>query len=308
MNTETIKNIFSVLGLPSINEISKLEVGFSNEVYSVNNQYILKICKDPHNEKAFKRESILYYHFKDKLPVPQLINYNDSKDLYDRDFMIYHKIHGENLYNVWHKLKDHNRKDLIRQLCKMLQIISSTPLEDLPSGFDLNPLPNWQDFVLKEFKKYLSILEQAGTVTETEATKIKSYVQAHKSSLNQQKIALVYWDVHFDNVLVKDGNIVGLLDFERTELASIDFTLNIVKRMVEQPKKYMSKYAEQFANDEDYKDLLVWYREYYPELFRFNELNRRLDIYEIVNLLKELKNYSHVTELKSSLVRKLEAD
>ena len=50
--------------------------------------------------------------------------------------------------------------------------------------------------------------------------------------------------------------IVGILDFERTEVSSIDFILDIIKRIVEYPKKYMSEKFEKFAKKEDYAHLL----------------------------------------------------
>ena len=42
--------------------------------------------------------------------------------------------------------------------------------------------------------------------------------------------------------------ILGILDFERTEVSSIDFNLDIVKRMVDYPKKYISEKFKKFAN------------------------------------------------------------
>ena len=60
-------------------------------------------------------------------------------------------------------------------------------------------------------------------------------------------MALAYWDVYFNNILVEGTQIVGIVDFERTEVSSINFILDIVKRMVEYPKKYMPEKFETFA-------------------------------------------------------------
>jgi len=87
--------------------------------------------------------------------------------------------------------------------------------------------------------------------------------------LDEQKIGLVYRDIHFDNILVKDNQISGILDFERTELASIDYVLLIIKKMMEHPTKYMSEVWEKFAKKEDYAHLRNRFKEFYPELFEF---------------------------------------
>ena len=42
---------------------------------------------------------------------------------------------------------------------------------------------------------------------------------------------------------------------------------------------------EPFANKADYAHLMEWYKEFYPELFDFPELERRLDLYDIADIL-----------------------
>jgi hypothetical protein len=37
---------------------------------------------------------------------------------------------------------------------------------------------------------------------------IKNYINSNKKYLENNKIALVYWDSHFDNILVKNNEIV----------------------------------------------------------------------------------------------------
>lgn len=300
MQLDLANKIFTVHQLPKVTTIKKIEVGFTNEVYSINDKFIIKLCQNTTNETPFKREATLYNYFQEKLPVPQLITFDDSKSIYPKNYMIYPKIQGENLYNVWHTLSDELRRNLVKQLCELLKAISNTPVGNLPAVLDLEPMSNWHDFILGKINKYLSIVEKAGTFTKSEADKVKAFVQEHSSSLNQQQVTLVYWDAHFDNILFKDDNIVGLLDFERTELASIDFMLDVAKRMVDEPKKYMSKSAEKYAKDKDYSKLLDQYKEFYPELFEFDQLGIRLDLYAIAHNLEDLENWPHVKSLKQN--------
>jgi aminoglycoside phosphotransferase (APT) family kinase protein len=208
-------------------------------------------------------------------------------------------IAGENLYNVWHTYSEDTRKHIVKQLCDMLRLISSVDVAELAEY--LEPVASWKAIVLKRIEKYTAICSKAGTLTTSQVQKIKQFCSKYSDCLDEQRIALVYRDAHFDNILVKDSVIVGLLDFERTELASIDFMLDIVKRMVEFPKKYMSEYAEQFAKDEDYAQLLDWYKEYYYELFDLEQLDRRLDLYSLAHDLEDLENWPSVQTLKDNI-------
>lgn len=301
--TETqLKKIFAQHGLEEPQKLEKVAVGFTNKVFSVDDKYILKVCADVSNEQNFRIEAVLYGFFKGKLPVPELVIYDDSKEAIPSHYMVYKKITGDNLYNVWHTLSVEERRKVTKQLCSLLKIINQTPVSDLPDGAILKPLPSWRDHIIGEIDKSLRVVSEAGTLSTEEVASIKAYVQAHQDALNEADVALVYWDAHFDNVLVRGDEIVGLLDFERTELASTDFALDIVKRMVEQPKKYMSEYAEQFAKDEDYKDLLSWYKEFYPELFSSSDMDTRLNLYAIAHNLKDLEGWPDVAELKDGIL------
>lgn len=303
MNLETIHTVLSAKGLPEPAGFTKVDVGFTNTVYSIDDQYILKVCTDQNNETAFKLESQLYKHFRSLLPVPQLITYDESKSIMPNNYMLYHRIDGDNLYNVWHELTNEMRKSLIKQLCAILKTIINTDTADLLRSTSLKQPSSWKEVILDRITKYTEVCQHAGTISDQDVNAIKEFVAKYSHCLDEQRMALVYWDAHFDNVLVKGGTIVGLLDFERTELASIDFTLDIVRRMVNFPKKYMSEYAEQFAKVEDYTHLMDWYKEFYPELFEFKDIERRLDLYSIAHDLEDLENWPQVQSLVDNLKR-----
>ena len=284
------------------NKITKIQVGFTNDIFSVDEQYIIKICKDRHNEPSFRREAELYQHFYPKLPVPHLKIYDDTKSLLDKDFMIYDKIKGDNLYNVWHQLTNELRRDLVRQLCAILKTINRADLQSLPVNIGLKEGVNWSQTVMSRLTKSLAVAQSMQTLSIDEIKRLQEFLNAHRSCLDEQKIALVYWDAHFDNVLVRDHKVVGLLDFERTELASIDFVFHLVYRMFKLPKWYMSEYAEQFAQAADYQYLMDWCEEFYPELFDFADIQTRIKLYSITADLENLKRWPHVKMLKNNIL------
>lgn len=285
MTTNTqIKNLIKGNRLGNDLDIQKIEVGYTNKTYSVDDKYIVKICSDTSNEQQCAREAELYSYFNGKLPVPKIIKFDDSKKLYNYSYMIYHKIKGDNLYDVWHTYSEAQRKSVIQQLCNMLKTISQTPRQALNNIFDEQE-SSWQDSLSNKISQSLKTIQAEHLLSDEVIGKISKYVKQNISVLAEQDVKLTYWDCHFDNILVSDSKIVGLLDFERTEFVSIDFTLDIVKRMVEYPKKYASAHAEQFIKAKDYQNLMQYFKDYYPELFDFNKLDTRLNIYDLERTL-----------------------
>jgi len=301
MDKKIIEKIFTENNLGEVKSVKKIDVGFTNKVYSINDEFILKVCFDEENEENFEKEVFFYDFFKDKIPVPKVIFYDNSKSIYNKFFIIYPKIQGDNLYTKWHLMTDDERRGIIKQLCEFLKIINNADCKKFVEKFKISNPINWKESIDSKIQKSLQELGTRETLSKEFIRKIQKFVEENKSVLNEQKISLVYWDAHFDNILVKDNKIVGILDFERTELASIDFVLDILKRMMNYPKKYMSEESEKFAKKEDYENLLDWFQEFYPELFDFKKLEKRLDLYCIEHDLKDLIGWPNVIELKEQL-------
>lgn len=303
MDQKITEQIFLHYGLGEIKSFQKIEIGWTNKVYSVNNDFILKVCEDEGNEEKFEREVFFYKFFENKIPVPKIRVYDNSKKIYGKFFMIYPKIMGDNLYSKWHLLNNEQRKNIVAQLCLILKLISKSPYEEFVKRFNVNSSVNWRDKIVSQINNSLVQIEKRGLLQPEFIQSVKDFVERNSNVLTEQKIGFVYWDAHFDNILVQDTKIVGILDFERTELSSIDFNLDIVKRMVEYPKKYMSEEFEKFAKKEDYAQLLDWFREFYPELFDFRNLDKRLELYAIEHDTHTLLDWPDSKEVKQMIAK-----
>lgn len=305
MDQKIAQQIFLHYELGDITSFQKIEIGWTNKVYSVNNEFILKVCDDETNEEKFEREVFFYHYFENKIPVPKIRVYDNSKKIYGKFFMIYPKIVGDNLYSKWHLLNDDERKSIVAQLCDILKIISKSPYDEFVKKFNLDVSVSWRDKMVNQIQNSLNEIEKRQLIPPDFIQAIKNFVAENNHVLTEQKIAFVYWDAHFDNILVRDTKIVGILDFERTELSSLDFTLDIVKRMVEYPKKYMSEEFEKFAKKEDYAHLLDWFREFYPDLFDFKDLDKRLDLYAVEHDTHTLLDWPDSNEVKQMIAKSI---
>ena len=308
MEKKIVEKIFAEHGLVKVESVANIEIGFTNKVYLVNDAFILKVCEDESNEQKFEIEVFFYNFFKDKIPVPKIKVFDKSKTIYGKFFMIYPKIVGDNLYAKWHLLSNDQRKIIIKQLCDILKVINKSPYDEFLQKFDVNFSNNWHDKILNQVQNSLKKIEEKKLLSSEFIEAIKNFMEDNHHVLKEQKLALVYWDAHFDNILVQDTKIVGLLDFERTEVSSMDFVLDIIKRMVEYPKKYMSEKFEKFAKKEDYTHLLDWFQEFYPELFEFENLDKRLDLYAVEHDLDTLIWYPDSVEVKQMIAKTVKYD
>jgi aminoglycoside phosphotransferase (APT) family kinase protein len=294
MNTENsitpeqISAIFRTHNLANTPSITRITTGFTNEVYVVDD-YILKVCVDTHNEPNFEREIFLYQALRGLVKIPEPIVADTSKILLSKFYMIYQKIEGDPVGRRWHLLKDAQRRELVEDLCQQLRRMDDFPMEEYRHRFGLNPHLGWQEVMVSSLFQALATVREKEILSGATLQAIEKYIRENAYVLEEQKLGLVFWDVQLDNMLINSQNkLAALIDFEGVSITSIDFRLVIIRMMAEHPHRFMSEEMEPYARAEDYKALMAWYQEFYPELFDFPDLDKRLDLYELGDILHHL--------------------
>ena len=92
--------------------VNKIDIGFTNTLYNINNEYIVKICTDISNEGKFKKEINFYNSNKDNDLISKLYYSNTDKTDVPYMYEIIEKIDGTSLYDVWHKLDEPEREKI----------------------------------------------------------------------------------------------------------------------------------------------------------------------------------------------------
>jgi hypothetical protein len=52
MDKKTVEKIFKEHNLGDVKKIQKIEIGFTNKVYIINDKFILKVCEDESKNKS----------------------------------------------------------------------------------------------------------------------------------------------------------------------------------------------------------------------------------------------------------------
>lgn len=272
-------------------KVEKINVGFTNTIYIINDSFIVKICTNINNEIKFQKEIDFYKRNIGNSLIPKLYYSNTDKKDIPYFYEIIEKVEGVSLYNIWHTLNEKQREEIIKQLCIAMKGIHS----NIGKSYD------WT----KEIKdSFISLYEKAKkyNIFNTEEQKLLDYAYAKfEKYLVSNDFVLIHNDLHFDNIFFSDDKI-KLIDFERSMYAPRDFELDILYRMIRKPWKFASEETEKYTNLSDYSNIMSYIEKYYPEIVNIPNFYSRLAIYDIVYFLKYLIQHPDIKELKNDVL------
>lgn len=272
--------------------IEKVNVGFTNTIYNINQKYILKICTKESNEENFQKEINFYLKNEKNTYIPKLIEQSTTKKEIPYFYEVLEKVEGVSLFHIWHKLKETEREDIIRQLCGALKEFH----QEKGKPYD------WCEYQKQIFQEaYQKVLDN-GSLNSKQSDIIEEAYQRFEEFLGENKdFAFLHNDLHFDNIFYHNGTI-KIMDFERAIYAPIDFELDIIYRMTRKPWKYASEETEGYTKYEDYQTIMPYLKKYAEELFAQPNLKERLDIYDMVYYMRNLVEYPKNEELKEDII------
>lgn len=284
-----LKQNITLFGINPI--VEKINVGFTNTIYNINDSFIVKICTNINNENEFQKEIDFYKSNEENSLFPKLYySSNDKKDI-PYLYEIIEKVEGVSLYNVWHTFNEEQREEIIKQLCIAMKHIHS----NTGKCYDWTKNIKDQFILLYEKAKKLSIFND-----DEEKLLYNAYTKFEKY-LESNDFVLIHNDLHFDNIFFYASKI-KIIDFERSMYAPRDFELDIIYRMIRKPWKFASEETEQYINLSDYSNIMLYIEKYYPELVNIPNLYKRLAIYDIVYFLKHLIQHPDIEELKNDVL------
>ena len=272
-------------------KVEKVNVGFTNTIYIVNDKYVVKICTNYNNEKSFEKEINFYKSNVNNDLIPKLYYSNIEKKDVPYYYEIIEKVEGVSLYNVWHTLDEEQREKIIKQLCDAMKKFH-------------NNIGDSYDWTKKTKDLFINLYEKAKTLNilnYDESQLLDNAYSRFDKYLESNEFVLIHNDLHFDNIIYNNGKI-KLIDFERSIYAPRDFELDILYRMIRKPWKFASEETEEYTKLEDYENIIKYIEKYYPEIIHIDNLYKRLAIYDMVYYLKQYINNPSIIELKEDIL------
>lgn len=297
-SSENIAAIFNTHGLGNNLSTRRITVGFTNEIHHVGD-FILKVYARPDNAQiSYDKETNLFEKLKGAVLVPELVAKDASRTIITQPYIIYRYIAGKPAGHVWHLLTPEQRKQVIYDSIGQLKAIATS--EPQPK---LNGYQTWREQIETKLNSYLDVVEQQKLFTDDVVQSLQQYIDENIQLLENAKIGLQYWDFHLDNLILDSGKLVGMIDFEHVDIVSIDYVLNIVRQMQHYPHLHLAQEMKQYANLDDYADMLNWFREFYPELFAFEKLEKRINLYDLEGMLRLRPRFSNAQQLDDRVAK-----
>jgi aminoglycoside phosphotransferase (APT) family kinase protein len=275
---------------------SRINSGFSHEVHRLNDDLVIKLFNTK-DSRRFDTESAVLASTAN-FPKPKLIASNGPTEEIDRSYIIMTYVPGASLGTKWHLATDVQRENLVKEISKALRTINQIN----PSDIALKAEDSWEVSVLKGGQEQVTQLKNKNIIDAPTADKVIETLAKSSAALANSKTYSVYWDIHFDNFIVNDNfELQALIDLENVELASLDYPLFVIQKQTDVPEKYLREEDEKYADKKDYAKLKDWYRQYYPEMFDFDNLDTRLKVYQLLDTLNLLADWPHVKDLHAKL-------
>lgn len=285
MNEDLIKKILIKNNFDKEAEVLSFSGGQINFVYQIGDKAVLKLEKDlgviPHQPEIMKLA------FAAGAKIPEVL---DCGQIDGKNYLLMSKIPGRKLSEDWFSFSDEQKENLIRQITDQLKIFHSIGFAQYSSR---RP---------KEFDNWEMAIDWLTKIDQVEVDKIdgrnrenfelvRNFYFSHKQTLtNSDSPVLVHNDLHFENILHKDGELSGVIDFDFSRQAPKDYELWHLLDSLRVPKYFVEEKLETKWENFKVGQEICWLKKYYPELFERKDLITRLKLYITEDILGDLQD------------------
>lgn len=272
--------------------ITKSNTGFTNQVFFIDDKYVIKLCGEHTKPKKLENEIAFYNNVKlDCIP-----KYVADGNVGNTRYLIIEKLKGHSLFNIWHTLDNTTRNNIVTKICDILNQFHSCDYRYLSSQLIDD---NWLEIMNRRFDKNIDVLSKRGFDTQF----MLDFKQHQLENIfTQQKMCLIYNDAHFDNFIYNDGE-VKLIDFDRVKYATIDYELLIIKQMLDNPMKFAGEEDEPNVKITDYDGIYETIKKLCPDMFNFKFIDDRVFVYQFLYNLGNAYEYDRNNWIEEEITK-----
>ncbi|GGR23363.1 phosphotransferase family protein [Deinococcus ruber] len=221
---------FSGLELsPDEAAVRELKDGWFNAAYLVQladgREVVLKIAPSPGSDVMQYERHIMSTEVwamrlvrqNPAIPVPEILFYDQTRELCDSDYFFMERVVGDNLEHVKASLPADTQATIGQQIGGIIREINgfSGAFFGYPGNADLRA-DTWRDAFLKMIDAILADAACKGMVFDFGEDELRTTILRHAPALEEVTTpCLVHWDAWNPNFFVREGRIVGIIDFER---------------------------------------------------------------------------------------------
>jgi aminoglycoside phosphotransferase (APT) family kinase protein len=191
-----------------------------NPIRFVNDRYVIRFytCADTPFRPSQGEAHAFEILSNSSVPVPEVVALGFSGDISPYDYLIMTRLPGRPLIEVWAKLDKCQRKRAATSIGIYLAQIHTNTFQRFGylSHLESDGYSSWFDFVYDYFSHYAGQAETIGIIESGIIERVQRLLQTNRSLLEQITLgALLHSDFHFKHILYQEGQITGILDFEK---------------------------------------------------------------------------------------------
>lgn len=221
--------IYKAFGEVKAVEIQELKEGFFNVAYKIKlsneKEVILKISPPEDALIMTYEKNIMFAETdvmnmlrrKTDLPIAEVLYYDNSHSICKADYFFMSKIQGDSLNSISKEIKEEDKKNIYYELGKFNRSINNIIGKKFGyySQADRQG-DNWYEVFSSMVGDVINDAKALNIDIGTKYDVIGSLLERDKSIFEEVKVPkLVHWDLWAGNVFVENGQITGLIDFER---------------------------------------------------------------------------------------------
>ena len=263
-----------------VDVIRPLSGGQVNAVYLIDQQFVVRVGTRDYTFERFKQEVRLFEKLAPEVPVPRVVACGRHQGV---PYQIQHVVPGQPMHRLWNRLSKLEKEAVVSEFVSYLRVIHGQT--DSRYGPVYRPdasSDSWLDYCERGFRATLRDLGQLSIDLPPDLLELATdYVDQHKHNLAGGRAVQVHGDLWPGNILINDGKISAILDFEFSIQAPRDYELLLVEQFCLYPNDYAEEDNEIFCAA-DFSDFFQLLSEHYVELFQTPHLRQRLNIYHIM--------------------------
>jgi aminoglycoside phosphotransferase (APT) family kinase protein len=259
--------------------ITPLSGGQVNQVYRINESLILRIGGRGDAYQRFSRETRIIQDLQNQIPIAGITAFGVYENWV---YQVQPYVVGEKLYRVWKGAAGKQKDSLIRQLTTCMRTLHARRFPAFGSAYDPgNTQTSWPAYFDNLFHQTLKDLRTHKLSFPADLLMdVEHFYDKNKHFLQEDTPCLVHADLNPGNILVNDGHITAILDFEYAMAAPREYECVGIEQFCLYPNDYAELEYEIYTTA-DFADYFQRIVRFYPDVFASPHLRQRVDLYAI---------------------------
>lgn len=253
-------------------EIRELKEGYFNIAYQVrlsDRDVVLKIAPSPETEVMTFEKNIMFSEVdsmkmvaqRTEVPVPEVLFYDSSRDVADREYFFMEMLEGKSLSSISDVLPEEQKQRIYYDMGRYTAMLNGITGERF--GYYGQPDrqgEDWYEVFRDILRDPFADAERKGIAMPVREDETLELLERDRALLGAVETPrFVHWDIWAGNVFIADGQIRGIIDFERCLWG--DPLLEVGFRCYEQNSAFFGGYGIKGLSREE-KRRARWYDVY----------------------------------------------